>query len=145
LIRSGTQEGKQLEQKLLSRQFREHDTHNASNTIDQSAQLSLNDIAQAVAFKDKLIEFDRTRFVFSHKILLKFIKLNFSAQRTQVIDDAADYFDSNNKWLSKQQRMKLEKLQTQLEDKKKTNDKKITIDFAGRRIFNEKETPNDRL
>ena len=30
-------------------------------TNDQSSQLSLNEIAQAVAFKDKLIEFDRTR------------------------------------------------------------------------------------
>lgn len=62
MIVSGTKEGKKLEQQLLAKQFREHDSQNVSNTTDQSAQLSLNDIAQAVAFKDKLIEFDRTRF-----------------------------------------------------------------------------------
>ncbi len=68
-----------------------------------------------------------------------------SAQRTQVIDDAADYFDSNNKWLSKQQRMKLQKLQNQIDEKKKTSNRKITIDFAGRRVYNDRQDPNDRL
>lgn len=72
-------------------------------------------------------------------------KIHFSAQRTQVIDDAADYFDSNNKWLNKQQRMKLEKLQAQMAEKKNPKDKKITIDFAGRRIYSDAEQPNDRL
>jgi len=127
-IISGTREGKKLEQQLLSRQFREHESQNLSNTTDQSSQFSLNDIAQAVAFKNKLIEYDRT-----------------SAQRTQVIDDAADYFDSNNKWLSKKQRVKLEKLQNQIDEKKKTKNQKITIDFAGRRIYNDGEKPNDRF
>ena len=64
MIVSGTREGKQLEQKLLSQQFRERDSQNVSKTTDQSPQYSLNDIAQAVAFKNKLIEFDRTRFLF---------------------------------------------------------------------------------
>ena len=73
------------------------------------------------------------------------MKLNCSAQRTQVIDDASDYFDSNNKWLSKQQRQKLEKLQSQLSEKKNTRNTKITIDFAGRKVFNDSETPNDPL
>jgi hypothetical protein len=62
MIVSSTREGKQLEKELLSRQFREHESENLSTTTDQSAQYSLNDIAQAVAFKNKLIEFDRTRF-----------------------------------------------------------------------------------
>jgi len=130
LIVSGTSEGIQLQQNLLSRQFREHQPQhvNRNNTTDQSQQSSLNDIAQAVAFKNKLIEFDRT-----------------SAQRTQVIDDASDYFDSNNKWLSKEQRTKLNKLQTQLDAKKTSTDQRMTIDFAGRRIFTEKEGSNDRI
>ncbi len=145
MIVSGTREGKQLEQKLLSQKFREHDSQNVSSTTDQSPQYSLNDIAQAVAFKNKLIEFDRTRFLFWNKIKINLKNWFFSAQRTQVIDDAADYFDSNNKWLNKQQRMKLEKLQSQMDDKKKNQNKKITIDFAGRRVFNENEAPNDPL
>lgn len=62
-----------------------------------------------------------------------------SAQRTQVIDDAADYFDSNDKWLSQQQRTKLEKLQSQMNAEKKADGKKITIDFAGRRVYNNQD------
>ncbi len=147
MIISGTREGKQLEEQLLSRQVRENESQNVSNTTDHSSQVSLNDIAQAVAFKNKLIEFDRTRFEdnFWKRKLDWFEKLHFSAQRTQVIDDAADYFDSNNKWLSQQQRTKLEKLQTQFNEKKNTKNQKITIDFAGRRVYDGKETPNDRL
>lgn len=61
-IISGTRDGKKLEQELLSRKFREHESGNLSSTTNQSPQASLNDIAVAVAFKDKLIEFDRTRF-----------------------------------------------------------------------------------
>ncbi|CAF2037202.1 unnamed protein product [Rotaria magnacalcarata] len=128
LIISGTREGKQLEQQLLSNQFRGNASQNMSSRNDDSSQFSLNDIAEAVAFKNKLIEFDRT-----------------SAQRTQVIDDASDYFDSNNKWLSQQQRSKLEKLQTQKAEKKNTKNQKISIDFAGRRVYTENEQPNDRL
>ncbi|CAF5188486.1 unnamed protein product, partial [Rotaria magnacalcarata] len=127
LIISGTREGKQLEQQLLSNQFRGNASQNMSSRNDDSSQFSLNDIAEAVAFKNKLIEFDRT-----------------SAQRTQVIDDASDYFDSNNKWLSQQQRSKLEKLQTQKAEKKNTKNQKISIDFAGRRVYTENEQPSDR-
>ena len=41
--------------------------------------------------------------------------------------------------------MKLEKLQSQMDAKKKNQNKKITIDFAGRRVYNENEAPNDPL
>lgn len=61
LIVSGTPEGKQLEQQLLSRPARDGETPNAFRTTQEGSQVSLNDIAQAVAFKNKLIEFDRTR------------------------------------------------------------------------------------
>ena len=62
-----------------------------------------------------------------------------------MIDDAADYFDSNNKWLSKQQRMKLEKLQIQIDEEKNMKNQKVTIDFAGRRVYTEVEQSYDRL
>jgi hypothetical protein len=61
LIVSGTAEGQQLEQQLLSRPARDGETHNAFAATQQGSQVSLNDIAQAVAFKNRLIEFDRTR------------------------------------------------------------------------------------
>jgi hypothetical protein len=69
----------------------------------------------------------------------------FSAQRTQVIDDAADYFDSNNQWLSQQQKTKLQKLKNQMDEKTKPKNQKISIDFAGRRVYKTDGKPNDRL
>ena len=71
--------------------------------------------------------------------------LTFSAHRTRVIDDASDYFDSDNKWLSKQQRMKLEKLRSQIDAKKTDHKSKITIDFAGRRVYSEAKKGDERL
>jgi hypothetical protein len=41
--------------------------------------------------------------------------------------------------------MKLQKLQNQLDEKKKIKNQKITIDFAGRKVYNDQEHPNDRL
>jgi len=41
--------------------------------------------------------------------------------------------------------MKLEKLQNQIDKEKKTKNQKITIDFAGRKVFNDDGKPNDRL
>jgi len=41
--------------------------------------------------------------------------------------------------------MKLEKLQHQIDEKRKTKNQKITIDFAGRRVYNEDGKPNERL
>ena len=73
------------------------------------------------------------------------MNFDFSAQRTRVIDDASDYFDSDNKWLNKQQRTKLEKLRSQIDAKKKDQKAKMTIDFAGRRVLNETKENDDRL
>lgn len=120
IIESGSSEGNRLKQELLSRSINKE---NLTGTgADSSSEVSLNEIAQAIAFKNRLIEYDRT-----------------SAQRTQVIDDASDYFDVNNKWLSQNQRTRLEKLKTKAEAKKNSNERKLTIDFAGRRILNENE------
>lgn len=135
-----------MEEQLLSRPFREGETTSGLTTT--TSQASLNDIAQAVAFKDKLIQFDRTRFDEEKKkpnVFKVFLRSNFSAQRTRVIDDAADYFDSDNKWLSKQQRIKLEKLRSQIDAKKNDKKSKITIDFAGRRVYNEAKESDEQL
>lgn len=68
-----------------------------------------------------------------------------SAKRTQVIDDASDYFDTKDKWISQKQRKNLEKLEKQKNEKRDDKNQKITIDFAGRRVYNDQAESNDRL
>ncbi|XP_049634631.1 activating signal cointegrator 1 [Suncus etruscus] len=83
-------------------------------------------LEKAIKHKDKLLEFDRT-----------------SIRRTQVIDDESDYFASDsNQWLSKVERETLQKREEELREFRHASrlSKKITIDFAGRKIV-EDETP----
>ncbi|KAM5339573.1 activating signal cointegrator 1 isoform 3-T3 [Glossophaga mutica] len=83
-------------------------------------------LEKAVKHKDKLLEFDRT-----------------SIRRTQVIDDESDYFASDsNQWLSKIERETLQKREEELREFRHASrlSKKITIDFAGRKIV-EEENP----
>ncbi|XP_064123481.1 activating signal cointegrator 1 isoform X2 [Loxodonta africana] len=83
-------------------------------------------LEKAVKHKDKLLEFDKT-----------------SVRRTQVIDDESDYFATDsNQWLSKIERETLQKRQEELRELRHASrlSKKITIDFAGRKIL-EEENP----
>ncbi|XP_012865730.1 PREDICTED: activating signal cointegrator 1 [Dipodomys ordii] len=83
-------------------------------------------LEKAIKHKDKLLEFDRT-----------------SIRRTQVIDDESDYFASDsNQWLSKIERETLQKREEELRELRHASrlSKKITIDFAGRKIV-EDENP----
>ncbi|XP_021092750.1 activating signal cointegrator 1 isoform X4 [Heterocephalus glaber] len=83
-------------------------------------------LEKAIKHKDKLLEFDRT-----------------SIRRTQVIDDESDYFASDsNQWLSKIERETLQKRAEELRELRHASrlSKKITIDFAGRKIL-EEENP----
>ncbi len=41
--------------------------------------------------------------------------------------------------------MKLKKLENQIDEQKKSKNRKITIDFAGRRVYSDNGQPNDRL
>ncbi|XP_040824913.1 activating signal cointegrator 1 [Ochotona curzoniae] len=78
-------------------------------------------LEKAIKHKDKLLEFDRT-----------------SIRRTQVIDDESDYFASDsNQWLSKVEREALQKREEELRELRHASrlSKKITIDFAGRKIL----------
>uniref|UniRef100_H0X6W0 Thyroid hormone receptor interactor 4 n=1 Tax=Otolemur garnettii TaxID=30611 RepID=H0X6W0_OTOGA len=64
-------------------------------------------------------------------------------RRTQVIDDESDYFASDsNQWLSKLERETLKKREEELRELRHASrlSKKVTIDFAGRRILKE-ESP----
>ena len=59
-----------------------------------------------------------------------------STKRTKVIDDEADYFSMDNRWLSKNQQKSLAKRDKELREKRFASrlDQKFTLDFAGRRI-----------
>jgi hypothetical protein len=51
---------------------------------------STENLKQAIEHKNRLIDFDRS-----------------SAKRTQVIDDELDYFNTNSRWLSQNQKTTL--------------------------------------
>lgn len=77
------------------------------------------ELDKARALKDKLIEFDRT-----------------SARRTKVIDDQADYFSADSKWLSKKQKSIARKKEDDLAAMKHQSrlNRKYVLDFAGREV-----------
>jgi len=65
-------------------------------------------------------------------------------KRTRVIDDESDYFAvDTNKWLTPQQREALQKKKEELhaEKHKSRLDRRITFDFAGRKVVEEEGTP----
>ncbi|CAL8139534.1 unnamed protein product [Orchesella dallaii] len=76
----------------------------------------------ADAQKEKLLEFDRN-----------------SVKRTQVIDDQADYFSTENPWLSEEEKKVMTQKQQDYIDAKNKLKKRytVTIDFAGRKIVEE--------
>ncbi|XP_074862770.1 activating signal cointegrator 1 [Carettochelys insculpta] len=91
----------------------------------QEARLKAG-LEMAVKHKDKLLEFDRT-----------------SVRRTQVIDDESDYFATDsNQWLSQQERKALQKREEELRELRHASRlaRKITIDFAGRQILEERDS-----
>eukprot|EP00249_Psilotum_nudum_P020410 c27689_g1_i1 orf=352-2367(-) len=77
--------------------------------------------AVAYAFKDRLVEYDRT-----------------SSQRTNVIDDQNDYFQVNgDAWLSEEEKLLLKKRQEELQQAEEDQKKKVvvTIDLVGRKVI----------
>uniref|UniRef100_W5KIR1 Activating signal cointegrator 1 n=1 Tax=Astyanax mexicanus TaxID=7994 RepID=W5KIR1_ASTMX len=82
-------------------------------------------LEKAVQHKDKLLEFDKN-----------------SVRRTQVLDDESDYFATDsNQWLSPGEREVLRKRDEELRELRHASrkDRKITLDFAGRRVLEEGE------
>ncbi|XP_030622009.1 activating signal cointegrator 1 [Chanos chanos] len=82
-------------------------------------------LEKAVQHKDKLLEFDKN-----------------SVRRTQVLDDESDYFATDsNQWLSPSEREALRKREEELRDLRHCSrkDRKITLDFAGRKVLEEGE------
>ncbi|XP_052002347.1 activating signal cointegrator 1 isoform X1 [Xyrauchen texanus] len=82
-------------------------------------------LEKALQHKDKLLEYDKN-----------------SVKRTQVLDDESDYFATDsNQWLSPGEREALRKRDEELRELRHASrkDRKITLDFAGRRVLNEGE------
>ncbi|XP_034015681.1 activating signal cointegrator 1 [Thalassophryne amazonica] len=82
-------------------------------------------LEKAVQHKDKLLEFDRN-----------------SVRRTQVLDDESDYFATeSNQWLSPSERDLLKKKEEELRELRHASrkDRRITLDFAGRRVIDESD------
>lgn len=83
---------------------------------------------EAVATRNRLLEYDRN-----------------SEKRTTVIDDESDYFKANSVWLSDAERKKMEKLESELREKKHASrmSRKVTIDFTGRQVVEEPQLAID--
>ncbi|TRZ04272.1 hypothetical protein DNTS_017736 [Danionella cerebrum] len=82
-------------------------------------------LEKAVKHKEKLLEFDKN-----------------SVKRTQVLDDESDYFASDsNQWISPVEREALRKREEELRELRHASrkDRKLTLDFAGRRVLDEGE------
>jgi hypothetical protein len=63
-------------------------------------------------------------------------------RRTKVIDDESDYFATDSKWLSNKERKILKDKESKLQHLKHASrrDKKVTLDFAGRKVIEEQAT-----
>uniref|UniRef100_A0A3P8Z4E9 Activating signal cointegrator 1 n=1 Tax=Esox lucius TaxID=8010 RepID=A0A3P8Z4E9_ESOLU len=85
-------------------------------------------LEKALEHKDKLLEYDKN-----------------STRRTQVLDDESDYFATDsNQWLSQSEREHLRKKEEELRELRHASrkDRKITLDFAGRRVLDEEDNLN---
>lgn len=86
-----------------------------SPTVDEN-------LAKAIEHKNRLLEYNRT-----------------SERRTRVIDDNSDYYSSDNKWLTTEQRELIRKKEEELraEQHASRRQQKVTLDFAGRQVVKE--------
>uniref|UniRef100_A0A0B6ZWX8 ASCH domain-containing protein n=2 Tax=Arion vulgaris TaxID=1028688 RepID=A0A0B6ZWX8_9EUPU len=123
IIDRGTKKGEKLRQQLLK--IGSQPAGNSENSSLSIAPVLQNKFKQgfdqALQHRDKLLEFDRT-----------------SVRRTQVIDDECDYYATDsNQWLNTEEREKLRKREEELRNSRhgSRRDRKITFDFAGRRVI----------
>ncbi|XP_071532178.1 activating signal cointegrator 1 [Panulirus ornatus] len=91
-------------------------------------------LKKAIEHKNRLLEFDRT-----------------SEKRTRVFDDESDYFNINSRWLSHEDKVRLQKREEELREKRfDRNCQTVTIDFFGRKVILDDKIdgiydPNDPL
>eukprot|EP00123_Amoebidium_parasiticum_P021418 comp6674_c0_seq1/m.2457 comp6674_c0_seq1/g.2457 ORF comp6674_c0_seq1/g.2457 comp6674_c0_seq1/m.2457 type:complete len:601 (-) comp6674_c0_seq1:395-2197(-) len=79
-------------------------------------------LEKALSAKERLLKFDAQ-----------------SVQRTKVIDDENDYFEVDNRWLSKKERESRRAAELALQEarEKARNTVRITLDLAGRKVLQE--------
>lgn len=119
ILKRDSNKSQKLRKKLLGDRSEEKDY-----LPHQEARIKAG-LEKAVQHKDKLLEFDKN-----------------SVRRTQVLDDESDYFATDsNQWLSPGEREVLRKRDEELRELRHASrkDRKITLDFAGRRVLEEGE------
>ncbi|ESO09785.1 hypothetical protein HELRODRAFT_183880 [Helobdella robusta] len=108
-----------MKQEIKEEDYGHVDDDDAGSDVIQ--KLADVDLMEAIQFKNKLLEFDKT-----------------SVKRTRVIDDDCDYFSTDsNKWLRKEERELLRKKEAELREQRfgsRLGPRKYNIDFAGREI-----------
>ncbi|CAN7992698.1 unnamed protein product [Ixodes hexagonus] len=64
-----------------------------------------------------------------------------SERRTRVIDDNCDYYSSDNKWLTPEQREVVRRKEAELKAEQEASKRrhKVTLDFAGRQVLSSQE------
>lgn len=112
----------------LMKQLMQQDFSDEVKKLQKTKNMNAKELEaykKAVEHKNKLLEFDKT-----------------SARRTHVIDDEADYFSTNSKWLSTEEKAKLEKKEGELREKRhgSRRNMKVTLDFAGRKVVEDENT-----
>lgn len=86
--------------------------------------------AEAIAFKDRLVHYDRN-----------------AAQRTNVIDDQSDYFEiDSNAWLTDQERAELKERARMSAEAEAARAKRVTVtvDLLGRRVLMAQEAESSQ-
>lgn len=97
---------------------------NKNNKANKKASVKdvAADIEKAVLHKNTLLEYDKS-----------------SEKRTVVFDDESDYFESNSRWISKENREILQKKELELKAKKYDRRQNIvSVDLLGRKILEDK-------
>jgi hypothetical protein len=126
MVKSNSSRGKKLLEKLMNQKGQEHSAIRTSPDSQKDISISNKEsLEKALEHRDKLLDFDRT-----------------SEKRTRVIDDEMDYFASDtNQWLSREERKALKSKEEDLHEMRhgSRRNRKVTLDFAGRRVKDEVE------
>eukprot|EP00056_Hartaetosiga_gracilis_P005208 m.82447 g.82447 ORF g.82447 m.82447 type:complete len:573 (-) comp12086_c0_seq1:43-1761(-) len=86
-------------------------------------------LTQALNRRDMLLDFDEN-----------------SVKRTRVIDDEADYFSTGNRWMSKDERKKMEKREKKIREaeKEKRRSNTVTLSLAGGKLLLEDDREKNK-
>ncbi|XP_018620872.2 activating signal cointegrator 1 isoform X1 [Scleropages formosus] len=122
VLQRDSNKSQKLRRKLMGDHGTPSEAAEREHLPSQEARMKAG-LEKAVQHKDKLLEFDRN-----------------SVRRTQVLDDESDYFATDsNQWLSQMEREALRRREEELRQLRHASrrDRKITLDFAGRRVLEE--------